>query len=281
MRSTVLPLLLLAACPAPEAPVPGTLPDPGPVLLTADGYPLHKEVLDVAMDKVPPDQLEQLKASGQYTKLVEQMALGEVLYHRALDEKFQDQRDVQLKMAIAQRDALAQAYIQSVADKAVTDEALRAAYEERKVRYATPSVSTRIAIAPSADAAQKIVDAARAGLSLDDAAKEGGSPAPVQDMGWAPKGQLSPAIDGLVFADGAPEQGILDPIALGNRHIVLEVVARRPNTPFEEVEEELRQELEQEAIRTFTQELQTKTKIAWTDGAKAEADQAAEAEAAE
>jgi len=109
VRTSVLALLLLAACPAPEAPLPGTLPDAGEVLLTADGHPLHREVLDAAMKSVPPEQLEQLKASGQYRDVVEKMALGEVLYHRALADKMHEKRDVQLKMAIAERDALAQA----------------------------------------------------------------------------------------------------------------------------------------------------------------------------
>ncbi len=268
---------LLAGCPDPEAAIPGTLDAGGTVVLTADGHPLYAEVLDLAMKRVPPEQLEALKAQGEYSGLVEKMALGDVLYHRAVDAKLYERPDVKMRIAIAARDAMAQAMLEDVADKAVTDAKLQEAYDARKVQYATPSAQVRIAIVPTADAATAAHAAIQAGKSLDDAVAEAGSPMPAQDLGWSPKGQLAPPIDNAVF--GSDVTGVLPPIELAGRHLLVEVGERRDKTPFEDVKDALRGELEEDAIKTFTQELEGSVTIEWTPGAEG-APEAAPAEAA-
>lgn len=265
-----LPIVaLLVGCPAPEPPVPGAFDATGPVALTVDGHPLHQEVLDLALSRVPARQLAELKESGDYTGLVEKLALGEALYHRAIAEGLPARRDVQLRIAVAARDALAQALVEDAADAAVTDDKLREAYDARKVRYARPSADVALAILADAEQAETVAAAVRGGAPLAQAvASLGGPPPPMQEVGWVPKGQLAPPIDALVFADGAPTAGALGPTQVSGRHIVAEVRSRRDSTPFDEVRDELAQELEQEAVRTFTTELQDQITIAWTPGAE-------------
>lgn len=273
MRILILALFpALIGCPTPEAPPPGSLTNVQNVVLTASGHPVYQEVLDMAMQRVPADRLAQLKASGEYKQLVERLALGEVLYHRALDQGLHEKPEVAMQIAVASRDALAQAFIEDHARNAVSDDDVREAYEARKVQYASPSASLRLAIVPSAEAAAQVVQAVRGGSDLAEAVEAAGSPMPVQDLGWTPKGKLSPALDEVVFQAGADGTGVLDPIEMSGRHVVAEVTERRSSTPFEEVAEALRSELEGEAVEAFTQQLESEVTFEW----KGDAPEAAE-----
>lgn len=266
MRFPVL-LALLTACAteAPPPPVPGTADIDGEVLLTVDGRPLHTKVIDLALKEAPPQQIEMMRSSGQLKGMVEGMALGEVLYNRAIEQGLHNDADTQLALAIAARNVLAQALVDQTAEGKITDQAIQDAYEKRKVQYAKPSAKVRHIILTDASKKDEVWGLLQGGAdfaemakthSADRATGENGG-----ELGWVVKGQLAPDVSAKVFAN--ENTGLVEPIETGGAVLLVEVLERRSVTPLEDVREELKAVLKGEAAKAFISEVEGEITIEW------------------
>ena len=89
MRSlVVLSLLALAPC-QPEAappPVPGSLQAEGALVATVVDIEVTQDMVDVVEKRIPPDQLERMKAMGRYSEFLDRIMVGQALYKKALDK---------------------------------------------------------------------------------------------------------------------------------------------------------------------------------------------------
>jgi peptidyl-prolyl cis-trans isomerase C len=268
-----LPLLFLVACPPPPAPpaVPGDLAVTGEKLATVDGLVVTQDMVDAITWRIPPDQFAQLKADPeQYKNMMDQIMFGQVLYKRALDEKVAEDPVVQRKVAMAVREVLAAQMIDQVGQKAVTEEAIKAAYDKHAVQFNRPSISLKHMIVKDKAMAEDVVASLKAGGNFADLAKaksiDGGQNG--GDLGWVERGRLIPELETPAFA--AAKGDIVGPVETSHGFHVMAVGDVRQSTPLEDVREQLTEEVKREALNAYVEKVKGDMKVEWAGEASKE-----------
>lgn len=285
MRTLTLALVLaLGACSSPPpapAPVPGAFPAQGATVFTVNGTAVTDKMIEAATAGMPKAQLEQLKASGQFAQLEEQLALGELIYQQAVDKKLHEQEDVKAALAMANRQILAGEFLRKHVADAVTDEAMKKHYEERAVQYKRPEAKVRHILVKEESLAAEIVEKLKSGADFAKLANEHsldpGSKARGGDLGWTQQGRTVPEFDKASFE--GPVGQVQPPVQTNFGYHIIEVQERRDATPFEDVKDQIEQELSQEVQQKFLEELRLSMKIERV-GDKAAGDTPADAPAA-
>lgn len=271
MRALV-PFLVLAltACPPPvqPPPVPGSADFTGDVLVTLDGEPLVSQgMIDTLTATMPEDQLAQMEASGQLDSMVDNLVTGELLYREALNRGLQDDPEVQQFLAMSAREALARKVLEDVSEEAVTDEAVAAAYEEKKVQFARPMVHARHILVADAATAEQVKAELEAGgdfaalaaqYSTDPGSKDSGG-----DLGWFEKRRMVAPFGEAAF--NAEVGTLVGPIETNFGYHLIEVLDRREHTPLEEVRPQLESTLKNEAVQEYIKSLREGKDIVTVD----------------
>lgn len=271
MRSAMAALFLMACggAAAPQAAnPPGYIEPAGGVVFTVNGIQVTQATIDAFTVGMPDGQVEELKATGRYHSFLEQLATGVVLYQQALERNLQDDEGVHDQIAAQTQQVLASSVIQKIADEAVTDEAVQAWYDERKVQYARPSVKARhILTEEEATAAEAIAELAGGGDFADLAARLSKDPASAAkggDLGWFQAEGMVPEVSEAAFGSTGDE--VLGPIKTRFGWHVLQVTERRDLTPVEEVRGQIETELKSGAVESYINELQTGQTLVWAEG---------------
>jgi parvulin-like peptidyl-prolyl isomerase len=258
--------LLLVACDTAPAPLPGAFDMSGETLLTIGGTAISKAYIEAMEAQMPPEQVAQMKAAGGQKDFAEQMALGQVLWDKAIAEGVHTDPELKVKLDLAQRDVVVRGLIDRVAKKATSEEALQKAYDARAAEFKQPQAKARLLMIGDEAKATEVIGLLKAGADFDAiAAANSPDPAKAQaetaESDWFTKGQLNPDIDGAMFAPGAAD--ILGPVPGPGGSFVIKVTARREGVPLDDVREELKAGVEQEAVRAFITEIQTAAPVEW------------------
>jgi parvulin-like peptidyl-prolyl isomerase len=195
-----------------------------------EGIELTEEDLDEAYEDQVALYEEQAPMSGQdpdFSTFLDTIGLSEEEYRELIVAD------------VARRDALAEEY-----GEPVDDETVQAAYDEQ----AEPQIDARHVLVETEEEADEVVDRIEGGedfadvaadVSLDGSAEDGGN------LGAAPASQYVPE-----FAEAISEGEVgelLGPVETDFGFHVIEVLGVEDPPPFEEVEEQLRAQLEQQA----------------------------------
>jgi peptidyl-prolyl cis-trans isomerase C len=276
-------LLLLAlgitACDQPASSpsaVPGEMASTGSLVLKVQDHEVTEDMLNAYTQNIPEKQLQQMKDRGQFGMFLEQIATGEVLYHRAIEGKLHEDSEVQVMIAAATRQIMAQQQIQTIAEAAVSDEKVQAWYDDHKVQFVSSELKARQIILDAADTelAQQLVDQL-AGTAEDkqDAlfaelatkhSSDAASAANGGDLGWFSKTSMLPEVAEATFAAEGGE--ILGPISSRFGLHVVQVTDRRDATPLEDARPRIEEELKQEAVKGYLDELKNALNIEWGPG---------------
>lgn len=261
-----LALLLLIACNNPPPPVvPGALDMPGDVLLTVNGKPITQQYIDAIASNIPEKQLEMMKASGRYKDFVEQMALGQVMWENALEKGLDKDPKVQIKLAVAQRDALAKELIAQVAEGAKSDEAVQALYAERTAFYQKPQIRVYQILVKSQEEADAIVAEIKGGAEFSKIATERsadrGSAQRGGEVGWIAQGQMMKEVSDLAFTLEINEIG--GPVQSRAGYHIVKVTEKRDAIPLEDVKDQLEKMVQQKAVEAKLNEIKESAKIEW------------------
>jgi len=125
----------------------------------------------------------------------------------------------------------------------ISDAAIQAEYEARQDEFTTPETRSVVQVlTDSAETAQAVVDAVRAGATLAEAAAEAGAPAPI-DMGEVAPESLPPTQSGAVFA--LAEGTVSDPVksAFGWHVFQVQTITPGGTQPLDAVRDQIRDEL--------------------------------------
>ena len=263
---TLLLTVALFACnePVPER-VPGAIAATGEVIFTVNGdLNITEEMYSAVTDRIPPEQLEQMKsAPGGENKFQEQIALGQVLYKKALEDGLDKLPGTKNGLAMAEREFLAGLYVQHASEKAATDEEIAKAYEEKKVQYARPQVSARHILVAEEDLANTIMAELTAGgdfaalaqkHSTDPGSKDKGG-----DLGWFEKRRMDPAFGEAAFAAATGET--VGPISTRFGFHIIKVEDKRDTVPLDEVRDEIAAGLRQTVVQELIEGLQKDLKV--------------------
>lgn len=238
----------------------------GEVVARVNGHEITRADVAVAEEMYGP-QLGQMPDDARLSVLVNALIELRIVSEAARDADVTDQDAYKRQMAFFDAQTLRSLFIEQRVAVAVTDEAVRAAYDQQVASI--PSVPERrlrhILVASEAEA-REIIAALSSGQpfaelaqahSLDAVSKANGG-----DLGFLPEGQIMPEIDEA--ASGLePGEVTQDPVetAFGFHVVLLEEVRDRPAPAFETVAPQIRQSLEAAAERRVIGELRASAEV--------------------
>jgi len=255
-----------AAAPAPAAPAAAAPAAPAdPVLATVNGTPIHMSDVQNAGNNLPA-QMQQLPPDQLFPLLVNQLIDRQALLVAAQTEGLQNDPKIQAAMAAAANEKLENAYVQQQIAPAITDAAVQAEYQKDYANKPGPEqVDARHILVKTQAEAEAIIERLNHGAdfsklaikdSIDPGAKNGG------ELGWFSQNEMVPAFANAAFAL-QPGQYTKTPVQtqFGWHVILCEGKRTAPPQSFDEVKDQIRQNLADAAIKTTLDNVRSKVKI--------------------
>ena len=219
----------------------------------------------IAIRRDLPDQYQALPNKVLLDGIVEQMIDQYLLAEAAREAGIDERPAVEISLRNQRRAILADAYLQAELGKRVTDERVRALYEERYVE-AEPEdeVHAYHILVETEEEADEIKAKLDEGADFSELAKEHGTDGTAQrggDLGWFVQSDMVPEFAEKAFA---MEPGtISEPVQTDFGWHIIKLEDRRPRTPpeFEEVRQELMQEVVRNAQVAVVEELRAEADI--------------------
>jgi peptidyl-prolyl cis-trans isomerase C len=281
----------LAACqPQPVATTPGEFPGSGgdPVA-TVNGQQINTDMLDAIVRGLPPQVKAQLEAMGDNSPLVESLVASELLYQKAIEQGVHNDPLAKQDMAVAIRHALAESLTRKIVGERMTDERVKAWYDDHQVQFAQPQLQLAHIMFTDmvkAEAIKAELDAGGDFAALASANSQDTMTAPKGgEIGWLDLRQMAPPLRSAI--EKAEKGAIIGPMSMGQTTHIFRVLDRRDSKPLEEVREQIEAELEQTIRQEYLEELREGAVVVETynkpsampmPGAPADAPEAAPAE---
>lgn len=207
----------------------------------------------------------QMQALANMPAMIERTIDLELILLAADQAGLRDDPDVQAQIRTIANDVLRQTYLENLAERAVTEETVRAAYDDYLAANPAEEVKARHILVESAEEAAAIVEELDGGADFAELAKEkstGPTGERGGDLGYFKFGQMVEP-----FAEAAfglePGTYTAEPVQTQFGWHVILVEDKRTSEPpsFEEMAPQLRQQLEQEAIQGHLAELRQQAEI--------------------
>ncbi len=262
--SSAILFAALSGCqPQPAAaPVPGEMPKGGTVIATVDGSDVTQEMVDLTIKQLPPQLRAQLEQSGQLGQLEQQVIIGEALYQKAIERKLHEDPDTRSVIALAARSALADALLTKVAEERTTPERIQKHYDDHLVQYKQEQAKARLLVV-SADKAEEVKAKLDGGgdfvALVTEYSEDPSSKAKGGDLGWIEKRSMPPNFADPIF--GAEKGAWVGPIEAGDKQLFFKVEDKRDATPMADVEDAIKEELKQEIVTEFIEEVEKSAAI--------------------
>ena len=244
-----------------------TASNENPVVLVVNGKDVtRQEVIDnfrQSNSNLPED----LDLQQVFPLLQDQYIIGELLEKAAVDEGITlNSPEIAAQLQQAQKQALRAAYIKKIGEDNLSDGELRKAYDD--VIANSPDLEERHArhiLVESEDEARALITRLNDGANFEELAKsESTAPEGANggDLGYFAKDEMVPPFAEAVFAMKAGEVS-QNPVQtnFGWHVIKLEDVRMRVKPDFEEVRDQLAQQLRQGVIGSKLQELREKSDV--------------------
>jgi peptidyl-prolyl cis-trans isomerase C len=240
--------------------------DPDPVLATVNGQPIHLSDVKEATGSLPP-QARGMPPQQLYPMLLEQLIDARALLIQAQRTGLDKDPDVQRAMQAAQDRALASALLNKVVRPQVTDEAVKARYDQEVAgKIGETEVHARHILVADEATAKKIITELKKGgdfaalskqYSKDPgAAQQGG------DLGYFKKTDMVPEFSAVAFT---LKDGEVSPTPVKTQfgwHVIQVIEHRTAQPPsFEQEKEELRQQIVQAAVQTEIKQVRGAVKV--------------------
>lgn len=272
MRTTLLrllPLLLLGALAACNQESGETAPpseNEGRVIARVNGESItENDLLHYAMRRTGGDP-SQLDAMVMH-QLSEELVNIELLAQAAREQKLDQQSPLREQIAF-QRDTLMAdaAMMQRLEQQPITDEEVRAEYEERKGELARSEFKARHILVEDEQTARDLIRQLDEGANFEELAKqnsiEPGADRSGGDLGWFSPSQMVPPFANAVRGM-QPGERSTDPVQTQFGWHVIQVEDKReaPAPEFEQIEEQIRRSLMNQRIQDYLNELRGKAEI--------------------
>ena len=255
---------------APAAPKPaGQAQTPAlkdPVVATVNGQQIRLSELEVAQQALPP-QYRNVPLQSVYQALLERIIDSKLVVADGRKNKVGDDPAFKKRMAFVEEQVIQDYWLQREIAKKVTQEKMQQRYEERlKSMPPEEEVHARHILVSTEDEAKAIIAELKKGGAFDKLAKEKStdkaSGAEGGDLGWFKKSDMVKEFADAAFA---LKKGELTeaPVKTQFGYHVVQVEDRRKAPPpsFEEMSEQIREELAREAITGLLDQLRSAAKI--------------------
>jgi peptidyl-prolyl cis-trans isomerase C len=245
-----------AQAPAAEDPVVARL---------NDAEVRRSEVLEL-IGTMPP-QIRQMPMELVFPAMLDQLLSIKLLAAAGYAQGLQDSEEVKARVRQAEERAVQEAYLAARLDSAVTEEALRTRYQ-RFVEENPPQDEVRAShiLVGTEEEAKRIIADVAGGADFAAIAREKsidpGSGPQGGDLGYFQQGDMVQPFADAAFTITPGSVGQSPVETQFGWHVIKVVDRRQATTPaFEEVQPQLRQEVQQEAITDLLQELRSGARI--------------------
>mgnify|MGYP000438935392 CR=1 FL=1 len=210
------------------------------------------------LQRFPPAQWRQL--------LLDAMIDMELLAQAATDAGLDEDPDFQKQMEFLKLQALRNAYLSQKIGGAITDEEIKAAYDEQFASFeGAEEIHARHILVKEKAEAEALIEELDGGADFAELAREkstGPSGPNGGDLGFFAKGQMVPQFEEAAFAL-EPGSYTKDPVEtqFGWHVILLEEKRQQPKPALEEVENGLRQQLFRDRYEARMAELKEANKV--------------------
>ena len=241
------------------------------VVARVNGREIRMQDVAEEMRSLPP-QAQQMPQAMLIGLVLDNVISAELVAQAADAAGVDETEAFAEQMAQRRRKLLTQLYLQDLAEKAMTDEALAAAYEAKKAEFGDrEEVRARHILVESEEEAKKIIAELDAGKDFAEAAQEhsiGPSKSKGGDLGFFEKEQMVPSFSEAAFAL-EPGSYTESPVQTQFGWHVIKTEERRKAAPpsLEELRPELRQEIVQDAIAAEIDRLKETAQIERMEGA--------------
>jgi peptidyl-prolyl cis-trans isomerase C len=255
---------VLAQTPAP-APAPAQT-DPDPVLATVNGQPIHLSDVKEATSTLPP-QARGMPPQQLYPMLLEQLIDARALLIQAQRTGLDKDPDVQRSMQAAQERALETALLNKVVRPQVSDEAVKARYDQDIAgKTGEVEVHARHILVGDEATAKKIIAELKKGADFaalsKQYSKDPGAAQQGGDLGFFKKTDMVPEFSAVAFS---LKDGEVSPTPVKTQFgwHVIQVTEHRTSQPpsFEQERDELRQQMVQAAVQKEVAQVRAAVKV--------------------
>jgi len=269
-----------AAKPSAQKPAakPPAQPLKDPIVATVNGVSVRLSELEVAQQSLPP-QYRSMPLQAVFPALLDRIIDSKLVVQEGKKNKVTEDPAYKKRLAFVEEQVLQDFWIQREIARKVTAEKLRQRYEERlKSIPAEEEVHARHILVATEDEAKALIAEIKKGAAFDKLAKEKStdkaSGAEGGDLGWFKKSDMVKEFADAAF-DLKKGEMTETPIKTQFGYHVIQVEDRRKAPPpaYEELAEQLREEMAREAVTAQLDLLRSGAKIEKfnIDGSKPEA----------
>jgi len=236
-----------------------------PVVARVDGHEITRSDVEREVSSLP-EQYRQMPFEQLFDTLRDRAINTALLSSAAKERDLADEPAVQEAIDEAVRLILRNRLIETTVDEAVSEEALRAAYEARadEPGFSQQEAKARHILVESRDEAVELIARLDDGADFQALAEEhstGPSGENGGDLGWFTREQMVGPFGEAVFAM-EPGEISSEPVETRFGWHVIELEDRRTTTPsFEESRAELEQEIGREAVTALLEDLRESASI--------------------
>lgn len=247
------------------------------LLLAMTALPVFAQNLAVVNGKPVPSSradtmIKQMAAQGQQdtpqlrAMVKEELINREILVQEADREGLTNSQDVKNQMEIARQSIAIRALVSDYIKKHPVSEAdMKAEYDRFKAQAGDKEYHARHILVDKEEDAKAIIAKLKAGAKFEDLAKQSkdpGSAANGGDLDWAsPASFVKPFSDAMVALKKGQITDTPVKTQFGYHVIKLEDVRPAKVPSFEEVKPQIAEQLQQQKLQAFQQELRKKAKI--------------------
>jgi peptidyl-prolyl cis-trans isomerase C len=236
-----------------------------PIVAKVDGTPVHRTEIE-AVVRTLPDQMRQMPMQMLYGALLDRVIDFRLLANEAERQKVADDPAVEPALDQARAAVLRDFLVQREIEKGLTEEKLRARYEQKKAEegFVREEVHARHILVPTEDEAKAVIEELEGGADFAAVAQErstGPSGPAGGDLGFISREQVVPEFAEAAFALNAGETS-QTPVQTQFGWHVIDVLERRQVEPtFDETAPQLRQELAREIVTALVEDLRGDAEI--------------------
>ncbi len=251
----------------PAAPAPKAADGPkDPIVATVNGQQIHLSELEIAQQSLP-QQYRNMPLSAVFPALLDRIVDSKLVEQDGRKNKVTDDPAFKRRMAFVEEQVIQDFWLQKQIALKVTPEKMRQTYEERlKSMPAEEEVHARHILVATEPEAKAIISDLKKGTAFDKLAKEKStdkaSGAEGGDLGWFKKTDMVKEFADAAFA---LKKGELtdNPVKTQFGYHVIQLEDRRQAPPpsFEEMSDQIRQDLARETVTAMLNQLRAGAKI--------------------
>lgn len=207
------------------------------------------------LQQLPPN-LRQAPIQQIYPMLLEQVINGKIIDERAAKANLAEDAQVKEQLEMARQQIVRNVFLQREADKSVTEDKVKAAYEEFvKKQGDVEETKARHILVESEDKAKEVISKLGSGAKFEDLAKEYSSDNSKEnggDLGWFAKQEMVPAFAEAAFALKPGETSTAPVKSQFGFHVIkVEDRRMREKPKFDDVKPFLEAQIRREALESL------------------------------